>query len=60
MKDETIGNLQEKLTSSFPGSKYDGVRRQLAQCTSIELDSKYKIFKPIDSIIELIKFNNKE
>ena len=38
LKNKAIGNLQEKLTSSFSGRKQEDVCRKLAQCTSIELD----------------------
>ena len=60
LKDKAITNLQEKLSSSLSGPDYDDVRTQIAQYTSLELDSKYLIFKHIDAIIEQIKLNNKE
>ena len=41
MKKEAVSNLEEKLSSLLSGPDHDEVRKEIAQCTSIELDSKY-------------------
>lgn len=59
-KKEAIANLEQKLCSSLSVPDYNDVRKQIKEYTSVELDSKYKLFKPIDAMIESIKLDNTE
>ena len=60
MKKQAVKNLEAKLSSSLSGTDYDEVQKQVAECTTLQLDSKYKLFKPVDKLIESIKFANDE
>ena len=60
LKKEAVRSLEEKLCSKLSGPDYNDVRKQIKECTSLQLDTKYKLFKPIDSLIESIKIENPE
>ena len=60
MKKEAVSNFEEKLSSLLSGPDYEEVRKEIAQCTSIELDLKYKVFKPVDKMIKSVKICNRD